>query len=69
MPNANISQFELRKKLQEALQNGRYFITVTVLENDKKTLKHYYTWENFPADDVIPTLGHIATEIDAKDNP
>ena len=64
MQNKTVSQFELRKKLQEALQSGKYFITVTYLNEDKKNLSHYFSWENFPVDDVIPSLSHIAMEID-----
>ena len=62
--NHSISQFEMRKKMQEALQSGRYFITITYL--DDKVLKHYYSWENFPVDDVMPSLSHIAGKIDKE---
>lgn len=62
--NSSINQFEVRKKLQEAFGKGRYFITVTTLDPETKQLNHYYAWESFPTDDVIPSLGHIAQQID-----
>lgn len=62
--SASVNQFELRKKLQEAFRANRYLITITVLEDGRKTLNHFYSYENFPVDDVIPSLSHIAMEID-----
>lgn len=65
--NVSVQQFELRKRIQEAFEGGRYFITVTTVDKDPGKLNHYYAWENFPQDDVIPVLGHIANQIDSAD--
>lgn len=60
----SIQEFEMRKRLQEALRSGRYFITITRFEEDTGELKHYHIWNEFPTDDIIPSLSHIATEIE-----
>ena len=65
--NNSINQFEVRKHLQEAFANGSYLITVTVLDKEKQKLVHYYAWDNFPLDDVIPSLGHIAGQIETNE--
>lgn len=65
--NNNVNQFELRKRLQEAFRQGRYMVTVTTLSEHGK-LNHFWAWERFPIDDVIPSLGHIAGKID-EENP
>lgn len=66
MPNVNISQFELRKKIQEAMLSGKYFITITIFDKSKKKLNHYYNWQHFPEDDVIPSLSHIAIQVEKE---
>ncbi len=62
----SIEEFELRKKLQEAFRIGRYFITITVVEEEKKKLDHFYSYQNFPVDDLIPTLAHLAKQIEQR---
>jgi hypothetical protein len=64
--NASIHQFELRKRLQDAVAGGRHFVTVTTLDPASGKLDHYYVWENFPEADVIPSLAHMATQIDRE---
>jgi hypothetical protein len=64
--NKSINQFELRKKLQDAFRSGRYMITVTVHDEQTGKLNHFYAWDNFPADDVIPSLEHIALQVEAQ---
>lgn len=59
----SVQEFELRKKLQAALKAGRYFITVTYVD-EKEQLQHYYICNEFPQADLIGTLGHVANEID-----
>ena len=66
MTNMNVSQFELRKKIQEALLSGEYFITITMVDKNKKKLNHYFNWQHFPQDDIIPSLSHIAMQIEAE---
>ncbi len=66
MEVSNVSQFELRKKIQEAMLSGEYFITITTIDKKKKKLSHYYNWQNFPKDDVIPSLSHIVMQIDSE---
>lgn len=70
MANSSVNQFELRKRLQDAFRQGRYMITITTFDpNKKQALQHFWAWERFPFDDVIPSLGHIAGQIDEKDSP
>lgn len=66
--NSSINQFELRKKLQDAFRAGRYMITVTAYRENGR-LDHFWAWERFPVDDVIPSLAHIAGRIDEKNTP
>lgn len=63
---SSIAEFELRKKLAEAFKSGQYFITVTIYEPEEKKLAHFYSQMNFPNDDMIPSLAHIAGVIDEK---
>jgi hypothetical protein len=65
----SIAEFELRKQLSEAFKSGRYFITVTVFDPYSKKLSHYYSQKDFPTDDLIPSLSHIAGVIDEKVAP
>lgn len=61
--NTSVQQLELRKRLQQAIEGGRYFITITTPNGDSPRLNHYWAWDNFPAIDVVPTLEHIAKEV------
>ena len=67
MGNNSINKFEIRKKLQDAFGKGQYFITVTTLDSETNKLDHYYAWDNFRKDDTIPSLGHIAEQIDKNE--
>jgi len=64
----SVREFELRKKIQEALKSGRYFITVTTLDEETSKLQHYIIYNDFPDADLIPSLSYIATDIDEKVN-
>lgn len=66
MANTNVAQFELRKKMQEALLSGEYFITITTIDKANKKLNHYYNWQHFPIDDIVPSLSHMAMRIEAE---
>lgn len=68
----SVVEFELRKKIQMALKSGRYFITVTHVDEESK-LQHYYICNEFPQEDLVGSLSHVANEIDGvfdaqKDN-
>lgn len=71
----SVQEFELRKKLSQALKSGRYLVTVTYLDEESGKLNHYHLYNEFPTDDLLPSLSHIANEIDgtvngaAKDHP
>ena len=55
-----VTSVELRKKLNEATKNGRYFVTITHAEG--KELKHFMMTNKFPKEDIIPTLEHFAQQ-------
>jgi hypothetical protein len=59
-------EFELREKLKEAYQVGKYLITVTTFDFGSGKLKHYHSWKDFPTDDLVPSLSHITKEIEGK---
>lgn len=52
----------LIKKLDNAEKSGRYFITVTYLD-ENKNLKHFYTTKKFFDEDLIPTLEQFKSMI------
>lgn len=64
---------ELVCKLVEALEAGRYFITVTVQKkyspDDEHDLHHCYIRKDIMVNDVVPSLKHIASDFIAKENP
>ena len=57
---SNVVLFELRKKLQDAISSGSFFITITKFDEKARKLEHYYTLKQFPTDDIVPTLEHFA---------
>lgn len=64
---------ELLCKLKEALETGRFFITVTFQKKyrpeDEHDLHHYWIRKNIVVNDVVPALKHIASDFIAKENP
>ena len=75
MKNKSIGQFELRRKFSDAMHKGHFFVTISVLDRARKKIDHYYSFENFPHDELIHCLEHLALQIDKevihvkKDNP
>lgn len=55
-----VTSFELRKKLNEATTNGKFFITITYKEGNE--LKHFMVTNRFPKEDILPTLEHLAQQ-------
>ena len=56
MPNRSIIDFEVRKRFMDAISNGRYLITISVFDKEKSQLQHYGVFNNYPTDDIIPSL-------------
>lgn len=56
---------EMRKKIQEALGAGRFFITISHVEDadEGETIQHYYLTHNFPREDLMSSLEHLSKEI------
>ena len=73
MANILEKEPELKVKLFEALQTGRFFITVTFQKKyqptDEHDLHHFWTRRNFMVNDVVPSLKHMASDFIAKENP
>jgi len=67
------SEHELADKLAEALETGRFFITVTFqkkyTDQDPHDLQHYWLRRGFQVQDVAPSLRHIISDFNAKENP
>ena len=66
---SNVILFELRKKLQEAVASGRFFITITkvIEDKEKRLLDHYTITNQFPTEDIVPTLEHFAKKFIGED--
>jgi len=64
---------ELEKKISEALETGRFFITVTFQKkykpDDEHDLHHFYIRKNFMVNDVVPSLKKLASNFIGKENP
>jgi hypothetical protein len=56
---------EMRKKIQEALVSGRFFIRISYVDGGSKDqqLQHYYMTQDFPREDIMPSIEHIAKQI------
>jgi len=67
MKAKSVSQFELHKKIKEALSGGSYMITITTCDRKEKKLEHYVATSNFPREDILPSLeacaGNMSDEI------
>lgn len=53
---------EMRKKIQEALAAGRFFIRISYID-EEETIQHYYMTHNFPREDIMNSIEHIAKEV------
>ena len=61
MKPKTVTQFELYKKLQEAVQGGSYLVAVTQLDKSKKQMNHFTITNDFPKDDIIPAFqSHVS---------
>lgn len=58
------SEFELRRQIADAVKKGKYLITVTVYDPETHQLQHHYSMKYFPIEDAIPSLEHLAGQID-----
>jgi hypothetical protein len=56
---------EIRNKLTQAVNSGKYMITISTLINGK--LHHYYSRNEFPNTDMIPSLMHMMNDIKMKE--
>lgn len=56
---------EMRKKIQEALGAGRFFITISYVEDadEGETIQHYYLTHNFPRENLMSSIEHLSKEI------
>ena len=63
----------LRDKLIEALETDRFFITLSFQKkykpDDPNDLQHFWQRQHFMANDVLPSLRHIANDFAAKEMP
>ena len=57
----NVTNLEMRRFMAQALESGRFFITITYLRGSQ--LQHYLNYQRFPNDDLLSTLDHFAGEI------
>lgn len=64
---------ELETKLIEALETGKFLITVTLQKkyrpDDKCDLHHYWMRKDFMVQEVASSLRHIIADFTAKENP
>jgi len=52
---------ELIQKLNEAEENGHFFITIT-LQKNKTDSSHYYIQQKFPKEECILALDHLIAD-------
>lgn len=53
---------EMRKKIQEALQAGKFLIQISYVGEEDK-IQHYYLTHNFPREDLMPSMEMLAKMI------
>jgi hypothetical protein len=53
---------EMRKQLQKALASDKLFVRISYLD-EGETIQHYYLTHNFPREDIMLSIEHIAKEI------
>lgn len=51
-----VLDFEVRRKVVEALGTGRYVVTISTVNEETKKLDHYAVFKEFPTDDIFPSL-------------
>jgi hypothetical protein len=57
---------EMRKKIQEALQCGKFFIRLTYVDEklpENQQLQHYYMTRDFPREDIMTSIEHVAKQV------
>jgi len=61
------ANFELYKKLQEAIKSGSYMVAITAYDKNKRKMNHYTVTRNFPREDILSSLeahaGNMSGEI------
>lgn len=64
---------DLRGKLVEAIETDHFFITISCQlkrsPDDPHDLQHFYKPQNYPPQDVVNTLRHLARDYVAKVMP
>jgi len=59
---------EFEAKLKEAIESGSFFITISYADpSGNKQLHHYYIRNEFPSNDILPSLKHLTNEIHNKE--
>jgi hypothetical protein len=53
---------EMRKQLQKALASSKLFVRISWMD-EEETIQHYYLTHNFPREDIMISIEHIAKEI------
>jgi len=52
----SVLDFDVRKKVLEALAAGKYIVTVSTVNEKTGKLDHYAVFKEFPTDDIFPAL-------------
>ena len=68
-----LTEPELAKKLAEAIETDRYFITVTFQKkyapDDKHDMQHFWTARGLTPNDITGSLRHLSADYNARENP
>jgi len=56
MENRSVIDFKVRKRFMDAISTGRYLITISTHDKEKNQINHYAVFNNYPTDDIIPSL-------------
>ena len=64
----NAKTQEVLSKVDEAIESGKYFITISTYDSDKKEkIIHFYATEDFQKGDLIPSLRHLKEQVESKE--
>jgi hypothetical protein len=61
-----ITDLELKRELTRAANSGRYLITISYVDVEKKEIKHFTKTDSFPREDIPATLNKLVEMLDPE---
>ena len=53
-----VESMAMRKALKDAEKSGRYMVSISWVSDDKGTITHNLTTQDYKTSDIVPTLEH-----------